>query len=240
MSFVKVNSDAIRRYLPEYHLYVETNPDMAGDLTNKEAGYIAEVLALAGLYRGRNILIDGSLRCSAWYKRYFTRLRTEFPGLRLAIIHVTAPRDAIFQRASVRILSWVGDFYTKWINFSNSHNALPKQRALETGRIVPHDLIVESIEQVPKSVAELAPLVDYHIELRNDPKTHDIEIVTPGETWENFTSQWVQYVTVLTIGLTSHTNREACCLTLCFAFLFYSSEQVDLSMKHYHTVMSGI
>lgn len=101
MAFVKVNADEIRRYLPEYHLYVETNPDLAGDLTNKEAGYIAEILALAGLQSGKNILVDGSLRDASWYRNYFSRLRSEFPGLRLAIIHVTAPREAIFQRASV-------------------------------------------------------------------------------------------------------------------------------------------
>ena len=104
MAFVKVNSDAIRRYLPEYHLYVDTNADMAGDLTNKEAGYIAEILALAGLKSGKNILVDGSLRRASWYRQYFCRLRKEFPGIRLAIIHVTAPRDAIFQRASVSIV----------------------------------------------------------------------------------------------------------------------------------------
>lgn len=101
MSFVKVNSDEIRRYLPEYHLYVETNADLAGDLTNKEAGYIAEILALAGLQNGKNILVDSSLRRAAWYRDYFARLRCEFSGLRLAILHVTAPREAIFQRASV-------------------------------------------------------------------------------------------------------------------------------------------
>jgi hypothetical protein len=101
LGFVKVNSDAIRRYLPEYHLYIETNPGLAGDLTNKEAGYIAEILALAGLHAGKNILVDGSLRCASWYRAYFDRLRREFPGLRLAIIHVTAPREAIFQHASV-------------------------------------------------------------------------------------------------------------------------------------------
>ena len=108
MSFVKVNSDAIRRYLPEYHLYIETNPDLAGDLTNKEAGYIAEILALAGLKSGHNILVDGSLRCAAWYRGYFGRLRQDFPGIRLAIIHVTAPREAIFQRASVsaKVVGW--------------------------------------------------------------------------------------------------------------------------------------
>ena len=49
---------------------------------------------------------------------------------------------------------------------------------------------------MPLSVAELSPLVEYHIELLNDPKKADIEIVTQGETWESFSSQWVQYVTM--------------------------------------------
>ena len=202
MSFVKVNADAIRRYLPEYHLYVETNPDLAGDLTNKEAGYIAEILALAGLQSGKNILVDGSLRDASWYRDYFSRLRSEFPGLRLAIIHVTAPREAIFQRASVsRALSTeflASKAAMRDIISSNAFALFPfaklQERALQTGRIVPRDLIVETIQQVPLSVAELSPLVGYHIELLNDPKTADIEIVTQGETWESFTSQWVQYV----------------------------------------------
>jgi len=104
MGFVRVNSDAIRRYLPEYHLYIETNPDQAGDLTNKEAGYISEILALAGLHAGKNILFDSSLRCASWYRTFFTRLRREFPSLRIAIIHVTAPCEAIYKRASVSFL----------------------------------------------------------------------------------------------------------------------------------------
>ena len=103
-AFVQVNPDAIRRYLPEYHLYIKTNPDMAGELTNKEAGYIAEILTLAGLQRNFNVLVDGSLRRSEWYRGYFARLRKEFPNICIAIIHVTAPRESIFRRASVRIL----------------------------------------------------------------------------------------------------------------------------------------
>ena len=98
---MRVNPDAIRRYLPEYHLYIETNPDLAGELTNKEAGYISEILTLAALRMGKNVLVDGSLRQADWYKEYFGRLRSEFPDLRIAIIHVVAPREAIFQRASV-------------------------------------------------------------------------------------------------------------------------------------------
>lgn len=103
-SFVRVDPDVIRRYLPEYSLYVHSSPEEAGRLTNKEAGYIAEILILAGLQAGKNVMVDGSLRNSEWYREYLGTLRNDFPKLKLAIIHITAPRDAIFRRAAVR---WV-------------------------------------------------------------------------------------------------------------------------------------
>lgn len=82
-------------------MYVNENPELAGELTNKEAGFIAEILTLAALQGGKNVMQDGSLRDSDWYQTYFERLRREFPKVRQAIIHVTAPREAVFQRAEV-------------------------------------------------------------------------------------------------------------------------------------------
>ena len=102
IAFITVDPDQIRRHLPEYNLYVDSNPELAGALTHKEAGFIAEILTLAGLQSGKNVMVDGSLRNAEWYKIYFQRLRTDFPRLRIGIIHVTAPREAIFQRAAVR------------------------------------------------------------------------------------------------------------------------------------------
>lgn len=61
-----------------------------------------------------------------------------------------------------------------------------------TGRVVPRETLLDALEQVPKSVKVLAPLADYYCELRNDPGSPDIELVTEGETWENFTKQWIQ------------------------------------------------
>lgn len=89
------------RYLPEYHIYVNESPELAGELTRKEAGFIAEILTLAGMQAGKNVLVDGSLRDAAWYKDYFSRLKTEFPIVRQAILHVKAPREAVFERAAV-------------------------------------------------------------------------------------------------------------------------------------------
>jgi hypothetical protein len=67
-----------------------------------------------------------------------------------------------------------------------------QERALETGRVVPRKLLAEALEQVPRSVKILAPLVDYHVELNNASDDGNIELVTEGETWETFTSHWIQ------------------------------------------------
>ena len=100
-AFVIVDPDEIRRLLPEFNMYIDENPELAGALTRKEAGFISEILTLAALQAGKNVLQDGSLRDSGWYQIYFQRLRTEFKHLRQAILHVTAPREAVFERAAV-------------------------------------------------------------------------------------------------------------------------------------------
>jgi predicted kinase len=102
LAFVQVDPDAIRMYIPEYHIYVAENPEMAGKLTQKEAGYIAEMLTMAGLQSGKNVLVDGSLRNYDWYSEYFSSLRSTYSNLRISIIHVTAPAEAVFKRAEVR------------------------------------------------------------------------------------------------------------------------------------------
>ena len=61
-----------------------------------------------------------------------------------------------------------------------------------TGRVVPRELLEKTIEQVPKSVKILAPLVDYRTELLNAPNAEDIELVTEGETGESFKNRWKQ------------------------------------------------
>ncbi|KAL3917456.1 MAG: hypothetical protein SGILL_004704 [Bacillariaceae sp.] len=168
-AFVMVDPDEIRRLLPEFHMYVNENPELAGELTNKEAGFIAEILTLAALQGGKNVMQDGSLRDSDWYQTYFERLRGDFPKVRQAIIHVTAPREAVFQRA--------------------------ESRAKMTGRVVPRELLETAMEQVPRSVDILAPLVDYYAEISNPADSEDVILVKPKDSsWEQFGRTWVQTV----------------------------------------------
>jgi hypothetical protein len=101
LAFINVDPDAIRRFLPEFAVFVQQKPELAGELTRKEAGYISEILTHAGLQAGKNVLVDGSLRDADWYKTYFGRLRQEWPALRISILHIVAPAEAVYERAKV-------------------------------------------------------------------------------------------------------------------------------------------
>ena len=50
---------------------------------------------------GKNVLVDGSLRDSDWYKLYFQILQAKYVNLKIAILHIVAPREAVLKRASV-------------------------------------------------------------------------------------------------------------------------------------------
>lgn len=76
-----------------------------------------------------------------------------------------------------------------------------QERALVTGRVVPQETLLAAIEQVPKSIKVIGPLADYFVELINDRGTADIELGTEGETWENFSSKWIQYVQELLLRM---------------------------------------
>ena len=103
-SFTVVDPDRIRSRLPEFKMYIQVDPERAGELTRKEAGLMAEVLVQAALERGHKVLVDGSLRDASWYQNYFRQLRLNHPDLRIAILHITAPRMSVLEHAAVRPL----------------------------------------------------------------------------------------------------------------------------------------
>eukprot|EP00981_Chlorochromonas_danica_P003882 scaffold735_cov159-Ochromonas_danica.AAC.14 len=141
-AFVNVDPDAIRELLPEFDGYNRRNIGTMGYLTQKEVGYISEVLTYDALLNKKNVLVDGSLRDVRWYLEYFNKLRRDFCILRIAIINVVAPIDSVLRRAH--------------------------KRALVTGRMVPDNLIIESAEAIPVSVSCLARNADFHARISNE------------------------------------------------------------------------
>lgn len=150
---MQVDPDEIRRRLPEFAVYIKRSPERAGELTRKEVGMMAELLTNYALERGQNVLVDGSLRDAEWYEQHFQHLRTTYPKLRIGIIHVTAPTEAVFDRVT--------------------------QRAKATGRVVPTDALVRSMEEVPKAVNRLSRSVDFFLEVYNPPAVDDSTMPQP-------------------------------------------------------------
>ena len=141
-AYVKVDPDEIRTMLPEYKTYVSQNPETAGELTQKEAGMISEIIIQTALDAGINVLVDGSLSDSQWYARYFNTLRHSYTKLHIGIIHVTAPIETIINRIMTR--------------------------AKETGRMIPQHVLLQNIESVPKSVQKLKNHVDFFLQVVNN------------------------------------------------------------------------
>jgi hypothetical protein len=158
-SFVAVDPDEIRRMLPEFSLY---RPDLAGALTQKEAGMVAELLTDVALSSGNNVVVDGSLRDAAWHEGYFRSLRSRFgsghakqddengettKSLRIGILYVTAPIDEIYKRV--------------------------EQRGASTGRSVPPEFLERSMREVPEAIERLRPLADFFLHVHNSQQAKE-------------------------------------------------------------------
>ena len=141
-AFVRVDPDELRELLPETENYIKRDPTTAGFLTQKEVGYISEVLTRLGLDEGKNVLVDGSLRDWVWYLQYIKSIRREYPMLKIAIIYVTSEKDTILERV--------------------------KRRAEKTGRLVPESWIMKTLVEVPESMKILAPHVDFFATFENE------------------------------------------------------------------------
>ena len=130
--FIKIDPDMIKGELPELSGYMRSDPESAATKVHRESTMMSDVLFEHALMDSLPMLVDGSLRDVEWYRGLFRRIRNEYPKYRIAIVHVNASRDTIYQRAD--------------------------SRAELTGRVVPRELLDMSIEQVhPCPTAPVPP-----------------------------------------------------------------------------------
>lgn len=101
LTHVDVDPDEIRRRLPEFETYLKSQPDRVDDLTKKEAGLICEILLLASLQAGRNVIYDGCLQDPKWHLGLVNRLKEEYSRLKFGLFHIRAPKKMIVKHAQV-------------------------------------------------------------------------------------------------------------------------------------------
>ena len=141
--FITIDPDLIKYEIPEMVGYLQIDRNTAATKVHRESTQISDIIFEYAILHSLSILVDGSLRDVNYYQSLFHRIRKEYPQYRIGIIHITASREVIFERAT--------------------------SRAIRTGRVIPKELLEESIEQVPKSVALLSPLADAVHVIANHP-----------------------------------------------------------------------
>ena len=162
LSFVRVDPDEIRRRLPEFDSYSSKSPCLVDELTRKESGFIAELLLLAALQNGRNVVFDGSMSDSIWHVQLVEKLRRQYSCLNFGILHITAPTKSLLQRA--------------------------RMKYKDTGRDVTHDAVTSYVRRIEESVETAKPSFDFYCKIRNG--NGPLELV--GMDWDQFHNTFSQ------------------------------------------------
>jgi len=125
-----IDPDKIKTALPENQQYILENPLTAFSRLHKESAYLAEVAMWMCFCLDLNILVDGTLKDHAWYTSLFKKVKIKYSHYWIEIIHVTANRETILKRVA--------------------------QRAQQTHRHIPSDILEDSIVRTKISIAILA------------------------------------------------------------------------------------
>ena len=137
---VDIDMDEIRKQLPEWSEFNQ-HPSTAGILTQREAGYIAEIAQRAALDNGQNILVDGSLQGVDWYKKVLQRIRDNYPQYKIVLLYTDAQQSVVKNRI--------------------------KERAEKEGRDVPQDIWLRSFNAIPNSAKVLEDFADATLVYKN-------------------------------------------------------------------------
>lgn len=135
-SFVRVDPDALRELLPENTNYNTLYPQNSAQYTQKEAGYLSEILTGYALSVGKNVLVEGTLRDGAWYTQYITRTKQNYPKLKFGLFHFNCTLNTVIARC--------------------------EKRGRQTGRNVPLDVIERTLDQINNSMQILEEYMDVY------------------------------------------------------------------------------
>jgi hypothetical protein len=154
---VHIDPDHFKNVMPEWDRYVgyakaQGDPSLAGNRCHKESCYLQELALEEALRRKQNCWVDGSLRNAQWFTKVFEDIRERFPDYRVAIIAVRASVALVRQRVA--------------------------SRAAATGRSVPDELVLESLEAVDRSISILGPQADFVAEVLNEGAVPNLLKVT--------------------------------------------------------------
>lgn len=166
-NLVHIDPDYFKSVMPEWEGYIKADDVTAGSKCHKESCYIQEIAQEVALRRNQNMWVDGSLRDAQWFVKVFDDIRKRFSHYKIAIFHVYASEKIVRERIA--------------------------KRGLETGRVVPEVLIVESLAAPDHSLSLLTPKVDFLARINNEsrePILASFEFIDRTGGWDNVIKQF--------------------------------------------------
>eukprot|EP00658_Telonema_sp_P-2_P050202 TRINITY_DN3824_c0_g1_i3.p1 TRINITY_DN3824_c0_g1~~TRINITY_DN3824_c0_g1_i3.p1 ORF type:complete len:803 (-),score=152.20 TRINITY_DN3824_c0_g1_i3:26-2434(-) len=143
---VHIDPDYFKHTMPEWKGYVrydrETGTQLAGSQCHLESGALQEIATEVSLSSSQHVWIDGSLQDSQWYSEVFQDIRQRHPQYRIALFYIFSSTATVLERAT--------------------------ERGKQTGRFVPEDVLLDSIQRTQQSVNRLAPLADFLSVINNE------------------------------------------------------------------------
>jgi len=131
-NIVHIDPDHFKKVMPEWKGYVKYAAEhgkqtLPGSMCHVESCYMQEIAFERSMELRQNIWVDGSLRNAEWFRDYiFHDVRSRRPFYKIAIFYIKAPGTTVRERV--------------------------KERAARTGRDVPEEKIVQSLEAAERSV----------------------------------------------------------------------------------------
>lgn len=165
-NIVHIDPDHFKSVMSEWQGYTDRARDVDNDsiqpgtLCHKESCIMQEIAQEIALANSQNIWVDGSLKDGKWFRDVFEDVRKRFGNYRIAIFYVGADEKVV--RARV------------------------KAREEATGRGIPEEELVASLQAPDRSLGILVPLVDFVARISNNadtPKLTAFESVDTSGDW---------------------------------------------------------
>lgn len=150
-NYIYIDPDRIKYELIEARHYIAKDPVNAGSLLHMESTYISLLLQYVCFDAGYQMIVDGSMRETAWFISYIKWINVNYTQYIIGIIQVKADLDIVLQRCH--------------------------KRGKSTGRIISPDLIKNIHSTIQSSFDTLKFKVDFYMVIDNNSQTQIIEFV---------------------------------------------------------------
>lgn len=100
--FVWSDPDQFKDYIPEYALFSKIDIKQAATLVQEESGRIAEKVFFRALQENKNIIVDGTLRHTEYFRNLISKIRREKPQYGMVILFVDAEEKTLLARVQDR------------------------------------------------------------------------------------------------------------------------------------------